>query len=270
MIGQTNLLIKIDTMLHNYPKFSIIVGPKGSGKRTIVKYICNKLQLPIVPFGTGIEEVRNIIGMSYEQVNPICYLCADADSMSIGAKNALLKITEEPPNNAYFILTLESMSNTLQTIESRGTVLTLDPYTNEELIEYRKLRKYKPDNDNVINDFCSNTGEVDELFRYDVSKFYKFAETVAFQIAIPTTGNIFKVPKMLKTKESDKDCFDPVLLFKAVRNLYIKKASETKNIRYLYASYITTECLRDLSLSTVNKIGTVDKWIMDVRTVLRG
>ena len=270
MIGQKNLLNKIDTMISSYPKFSIIVGPKNSGKKTIVKYICNKLNLPIINFGTSIDEVRNVIDMSYEQIKPICYVCSDADLMSIGAKNALLKVTEEPPNNAYFMLTLQSMSNTLETIQSRGTVLNLDNYTSEELIEYRKLRKYKDKCDDVITNVCSNIGEVDELFSYDVSKFYSFAETVAFQVSIPTSGNIFKIPKALKTKDTDKDGYDPVLLFKAVRNLYIKRALESKNNRYLWASVITSECLRDLALNTVNKVGTIDKWIMDVRTVLRG
>ena len=41
MIGQTQLLEKIDKILDSYPKFSIIVGAKGSGKKTIVKHICN-------------------------------------------------------------------------------------------------------------------------------------------------------------------------------------------------------------------------------------
>lgn len=268
MIGQKELLSKIDIILNSYPKFSIIVGPKGSGKRTIAKYICKKLCLPIVNFGTGIEEVRNIIDLSYEQTKPICYLCADADSMSIGAKNALLKITEEPPNNAYFILTLQSMTNTLETIQSRGTVFNLDFYTSQELIDYRKQKKYKPDFDNIIQDICSNTGEVDELFKSDVSKFYQFAQSVAFQIHLPTTGNIFKIPKSLKTKETE-DGYDPVLFFKTVRNLYIKKAIETKQPKYLWASQMTSNCLRDLAIANVSKTGTIDKWIMDVRVVLR-
>ena len=37
----TELLEKIDKILDSYPKFSIIVGAKGSGKKTIVKHICN-------------------------------------------------------------------------------------------------------------------------------------------------------------------------------------------------------------------------------------
>ena len=48
MIGQVKLFEKIDRIIKDYPKFSILVGPKGSGKKTIVKHICNQLNLPIV------------------------------------------------------------------------------------------------------------------------------------------------------------------------------------------------------------------------------
>ena len=189
MIGQKSLLSKIDILINSYPKFSIITGPKGSGKRTIANYICNRLVLPIMPFGTSIEEVRNVIDQSYDFPSKVCYLCADADSMSLGAKNALLKITEEPPQNVYFILTLLDMSNTLETIKSRGMVLPLDSYSKEELLQYRQLKNYDAKFDNIVT-MLTNIGEVDELFKYDVKKFYKYAETVAFQIHIPTSGNI--------------------------------------------------------------------------------
>ena len=268
MIGQRGLIEKINTMIDSFPRFSIVVGAKGSGKHDIVKYICNKLHLNIVEFGTGIDEVRKIIELSYEQDKPTCYFCPNADSMSLGAKNALLKITEEPPKNSYFILTLISLSNTLETIQSRATVLPLDVYSNEDLVGYRKYRNYSDKFDYVIKDVCETTGDVDELFSHDVPSFYKFAETVAFQISIPTTGNIFKIPKNLKLTDKS-DGYDPTLLFKTVRNLYIKKAIETKEHKYLYASNVTSDCLKDLNLPTVVKMGTIDKWIMDVRRVLR-
>ena len=189
--------------------------------------------------------------------------------MSVTAKNGLLKVTEEPPVNSYFIMTLQSMSNTLGTIESRGTLFNLDPYTQDELISYRKYKQYSDTFDHIIRDVCTSTGEVDELFKQNVDEFYKFAQTVAYQIHIPTTGNIFKISKAIKSKDGEVG-YDPVLLFKTVRNLHIKKALETKNPQYLYASNVTSDCLRDLSLANVSKVGTVDNWIMSVRAVLRG
>ena len=267
MIGQKTLIEKINTMLNSFPKFTIINGAKNSGKKTIVKYICKKLGLSVVKFGTAIDEVREIIKLSYEQDKPICYFC-EADSMSLGAKNCLLQITEEPPQKAYFIISLISLSNTLETIISRGTVLSLDEYSIDELIEYRKFRHYSEYFDKRIKEICSTTGDVDELFTYDVPAFYSFAETLAFQIAVPTTGNIFKAAQHFKLSDKDDKHYSPILMFKTVRNIYIKKAIETNDKKYLLAANVTSECLRDLNLPTVTKLGTIDKWIMDVRSVL--
>lgn len=72
----------------------------------------------------------------------------------------------------------------------------------------------------------------------------------------------------MKLKEGDNG-YDPILLFKAIRSLYIKEAIKTKDKKYLYASDVTSSCIRDLKLLTVSKLGTIDKWIMDVRKVLR-
>ena len=239
MIGQENLHNTIDKIINTFPRFSIIEGPKGSGKRTIAKEICSKLKLPMFTYGISIEDVRNAINMAQERFEPYCYFFPDADNMSVGAKNALLKVTEEPPKNAYFMLTLISKSSTLETILSRGSLLTLDPYTKQELISYRKYRQYGDSFDEVIGDVCSNTGEVDELFACDIPAFYGFAKNIVQNIHIPTTGNIFKISKQIKASVGDSG-YDGVLLFKAIRSLYIKKALETGKKQYLLASNVTT------------------------------
>ena len=269
MIGQVQLLNKIDRIINSFPRFTILVGPKGSGKKEIAKYICNKLSLPIVSFGSKIEDVRNCIDLSYTQTEPICYLFNHADDMSIGAKNCLLKVTEEPPKNAYFILSLTSLENTLETLKSRGTVLTLDKYTTEELIEYRKYKKYNESNDALVKQICNTTGEVDELFKCDIPGFYTYTKGLFDYIHKVNNGNIFKISKSLKLKDTDKEGFNPFLVFKYLRNLYIQKAKETKDIKYLYAANVTTLCLQDLNLNTVSKLGTIDHWIFEVRKVLK-
>ena len=268
MIGQQKVHGTINKVLDKFPRFCIVEGPKGSGKKTLVKDICNKLNLPIIECGTSIDDVRAIIDFARERFERQCYLFADADNMSLSAKNGLLKVTEEPPKNAYFMMTLQDKSNTLETILSRGAVFTLDPYSPEELISYRKYRQYSDTFDDIIKQICTNTGEVDELFCTDIPAFYNFAKTIVDYIHIPNTGNIFKISKQIKSKDTDKG-FDGVLLFKAVRNLYIDKALQTNKKQYLLASNVTSTCIRDLCLPSINKVATVDKWIMDVRAVLR-
>ena len=57
---------------------------------------------------------------------------------------------------------------------------------------------------------------------------------------------------------------------KAIRALYINKALETKDKRYLLASEVCSKILTELQIPTLSKVATYDKWIMDVRQVLQG
>ena len=69
-----------------------------------------------------------MIELAYKQTEPIIYLIQDADKMSLGAKNSLLKVIEEPPQQAYFIMELQQIENTLDTIKSRCQEIKLDSY----------------------------------------------------------------------------------------------------------------------------------------------
>lgn len=121
--GQKNLLQDIDTLVKNnkFPRFSIIVGDTGFGKKVISEYIAKHLEASFVPCSVDVESVRDTIANAYEMTEKTLYMFFDCDGMSTQAKNALLKVTEEPPNNAYFIMTVRDISNILGTLISRGT-----------------------------------------------------------------------------------------------------------------------------------------------------
>ncbi len=53
------------------------------------------------------DDVRNIISMAYKQTKPIMYVFKDCDNMSNAAKNALLKVIEEPHNRLTFVMLLK-------------------------------------------------------------------------------------------------------------------------------------------------------------------
>ena len=56
-----------------------------------------------------------------------------ADAMNTQAQNALLKALEEPPSNAYFLLTTENEGGLLQTVRSRCQRVRLAPLSSEEV-----------------------------------------------------------------------------------------------------------------------------------------
>lgn len=60
------------------------------------------------------------------------YLIRDADTMNISAQNAILKLLEEPPGNACFILCAESAESFLRTVRSRCAEIFISAEPQQE------------------------------------------------------------------------------------------------------------------------------------------
>lgn len=270
IIGQKNLLNEIDILSQRFPRFVILVGDKGCGKKTICDHISEVLNANISYCDISISSVRQVIDMAYEQTQPIIYVFADADSMSVPAKNALLKVTEEPPRQAYFIITLLSLENTLETLKSRGTVLRLDTYSKSELQQYIRYKNYNfGTNLDTVMSICNSISDIDYVSSIEIDKFYMFCSLVCDKINIPTNGNAFKITKSLLLKEPGSG-YDAILTFRLVSHLFFNKFVETKKKQYHDAVLCTLNCLNNLAMPSVSKLGTVDKWILEVRKALKG
>ena len=161
-IGQKNLINVINTSIENnaLPKFIIISGEVGSGRKTIAKYISNKLNCEYVEFGNKIDDIRQLIDICYTQTRPIIYCIKDAQDMSINAKNSLLKIAEEPSKYATIIMTTTG-ENTLATIRSRGIEFAIEPYSREDLCEY--IKTISVEDLDIILSCADNIGDCIEL-----------------------------------------------------------------------------------------------------------
>lgn len=86
----------------------------------------------------SVEKVRAIRESAYVKPNQSDYkvfIVGEADLMNISAQNAFLKVLEEPPAYAVFILLAQSKSSFIQTILSRATVFTLERVTDEQAKE---------------------------------------------------------------------------------------------------------------------------------------
>lgn len=83
----------------------------------------------------GIAEVRDLEQQMWQTAmfdKPKIAIIDGIDLLSNGAQNALLKTLEEPPKNAFFILSVNVLSNVLATIISRVQRLHHRPQTTEE------------------------------------------------------------------------------------------------------------------------------------------
>jgi DNA polymerase III delta prime subunit len=83
----------------------------------------------------GIDDVRSIQERMYETASRKrrCCIIRSIERLHITAANALLKILEEPPANATFLFTTQSLSNIPETILSRMRIVKMHPVPATEL-----------------------------------------------------------------------------------------------------------------------------------------
>lgn len=259
----------------SFPSFCILEGPQGQGKRTMANWIAETLGYRIVTIGTKIDDVRQMIADVQNLSSPIIYFIPDADNMSVGARNSLLKVTEEPPKNLFIIMSLTHSDNTLTTIKSRGRILTLDNYTTNELEQYANSKyTVEPEVMYQLLEVATNPGEIDELMSIGFEQFMKYVDKVYVNILEVSTGNSFKIADKLKFK-SDDEGYSVELFLKVFQKISCDeirpvdnnatKINQSEILRTVNIMRATNEALRELGIRGVNKKAVFDMWVLNVR-----
>lgn len=164
--GNDSTLRLIRTMAANerIPHACLLTGEKGSGRRTIARYLsmaalctgstvpcgecpdCRKILRSIHPDVEYAEHSGKKNGFSVETVRRVCresivapnegrrkvYIFAGCDGMDTRSQNTLLKLTEEPPEHVLLIFTAEHKGAFLPTMLSRMMHLSVSACTPEE------------------------------------------------------------------------------------------------------------------------------------------
>lgn len=149
----------------------ILTGPSGSGKKTLAGLLsaamvctgegerpcgrcsgCRKALAGIHPDISSlapqgkelvVDQIRAMRSDAYIKPNEAArkvYLIHQAQAMNESAQNAMLKLLEEGPPYAAFLLLTENADMLLPTVRSRCQVLTLDPVTPQEALRFLEIR----------------------------------------------------------------------------------------------------------------------------------
>lgn len=281
MIGQNNIQDTFNKFIENrtIPRFLILTGVKGSGKYTLAKWLTRQMKAYLVEPELSVDAVREVVKNCYKCSGDTVYIFRDADRMSAAAKNALLKVTEEPPRQAYFVLTVQNVENALETLRSRGTVIPMAPYTLEQRQEYLDCileKSYKSLDGRVrqlIVCAADNLGQVERYASMDVEELFDFCSLVVDKIGVVTGVNAFKIGQRIKIKE-DGDGYEPDLFFQMLNYVLMRRIMEGDGY---YDSRVYAKMLRicskyaqELTLVGVKKDATLDMWIIEMREVENG
>jgi len=272
MVGQKKNIKWVNTAIENdkVPKSIVIIGPKGSGKRTMAKFIAQKLNCVYAPSDIKVDAVRQVIDTSYKTSDKVLYCFENADNMKNAAKNALLKVTEEAPTYAWFVMTLMDDSTLLPTIKSRSFVMNMQPYTAEDkgliLSSLDTESKLTPEQRSYFIEMANTPYELQKLFEYG-QDFLDYVEMVADNISVVESANAFKSGNKLALKNNDEG-YDLSLFMLAFVQLCIKRITEGKSpIKYASGVPCTNWAYRDSMKLGVNKQQLFDWWVFKLRSV---
>lgn len=213
-----------------FPHCLVIEGDKGLGKKTLARKIatalvcrgeekpcmscsqCRKAQAGIHPdiienTASGaansfhVDTVRKIIGDVYLKPNEArfkVYILGNADCMNASAQNALLKILEEPPQYAVFILTTKSKGALLETVLSRSVVLSLEGVDASRGAEYiHSHMSDAPDYEfikSVLESFGGNIGKATEsLTRGNAGEVSELCRDICLALSDGSEYDLLKV-----------------------------------------------------------------------------
>lgn len=209
----------------------LVCGEEGLGKKTFAKIMaktllcendnapCEKCECcrkinegihPDVEFVTKKEEdkefkvdsVRELIMRAYVSPNEASrrvFVLCDADKMNPNAQNALLKILEEPPQTAVFILLSQNREKMLTTILSRTVTIPITPVSMDEARDF--VKKIRPNTDEkLFLVYGANIGKI--LTAAESSKTLKQIDTAFSLIQTLENADKYQTLKLLSNLTS--------------------------------------------------------------------
>ena len=207
LIGQTKNLEIINTW-KDMPSFLIIQGDSHMGKTFLTLYLCKKFKLYYREIKPTVKEVRSLISIMEPNSNTV-YHFKNFETASAEAKNALLKITEEPIQGNYIVITGGPQ---IKTLESRARRIVMSPYSESEMVNF--MEEYYPDMEirkKLFHAGINSPAKVLYYKKYDkIEPLVNYAHDLSEKITYITPEMIIE---LLRRFENRYDEIDAVLLF---------------------------------------------------------
>lgn len=272
MIGQEKLRKTLSDQVASgkLPKFVLLVGTKGSGRKTLAQWLTQQLAavypdlISYVLEDVKVDTVRSMVSDVYKSSEYMVCVVPDIDTMAVAAKNVLLKVTEEPPKNVYFVMTLENEGATMDTILSRASVFHMDYYTPEELTDFYFSAGGNDTDIKVLKEICTTPGEIASMMAMEgsVQDFYEYVEKVVRNIDVVSGSNSFKIAEKLAVKGDGG--YDLRVFWRAFISSCFQKIEKCP-FKYVAGINITTKYLQELQNPSINKQMCFDNWLLDIR-----
>ena len=266
LVGQSKLLKGFTQSLQTgtMPQFIILEGVNGSGRTTMAEWIAEQLGAFVYTLEElKVDAIRDVIADAQNLSMKTVYIIQNGQDMTAQAENALLKLAEEPPKNCYIIMTVDNRASVLPTIQSRGKVYKMQPYSTDELMEFTKdIRLIK---------ICEVPGKILNFVDSDMEALFKFADKVLEKLGDVSVMNLLAIPNYLNVDGKNQDRYDlemffDVLVYRINARIKSEKSERKLLLELLYPISNAKSMLR---IKSSNKQAVVDTMLIKMRRAVK-
>lgn len=264
MIGQRENVSYLAS-LAELPRFIVALGPKGSGRKTLLSEEFSRRGIPSMPLDGKVDTLREAIALANQRAVQMAFV-VDASDFSANSAGTLLKVAEETPKGTWFSLIAESRQLVYPTLLSRALVIEMSPYSREEFAEYSKsLSDYgvDPDEARALSAYCQTLGDLFSLATLPDhgASLVAFADKVLNNVLSVPLHNALMIPSHLALR-NEEDRHRPDLFLNVLSAKLSAYPSDDVTIRMAKA---TSKARSLLANKGLNKQMVMDAWVLDMR-----
>lgn len=265
MVGQEKLLKYLSSFnLDTFPKASILLGERGSGKKLICKYIKTFLQIPMESIGENLN--LEYLNELQQRVEPHLYV-VDIMQLTEKQQNILLKFIEEPLKNSYIIITGENKNYILPTVYNRCMLFELERYTKQELTQFA-LGKSGTELE-ILLDVFHTPGSIQEAARYDILALKDLCTKMVNKISAAAYPNTLTITNKFNFKD-EFDKYDVSMLFKMFTHCLCQEYMIHTQPMYMNMYKLTMQYKKHMYMKTFNKKLLVENFLTNLWLTARG
>lgn len=235
VIGHDDLRSTLFKIKEYPPKVMLFVGPSGVGKKFTAKHFIDEIHNGYFNHSEFVHpdifilepekntfklELVNTIKESISttpfSLNKKFYILDKVDLMNKESSNACLKMFEDCPKYASFILLAENIDNVLDTIKSRSIIFKFNP------LEPKIIKDNFPNiSDIQLTLIRGCIGKLDELKKIDLDKIKKKIHSFVASFNKKNYSEIIEWCSF--DKETNIDLFNDILIMECLKHIHCQQ-----------------------------------------------
>ena len=272
MIGQSSIIKRYIDGFRSIEPSVVLIGPKGSGKKTLLNTIAYMANTDIIHIPKVITDEIKYELYTYPTRAILSIDLTDNVQFKqmVAAQNSILKFIEDMPSNFRLFILVEDESYLLDTILNRCYIQPLEPYTKRELNLIAKDYNMTSISEYSDIEFEYINYPRDVLLNIPVTILHdmdNLVDTVLTSIVKANISNTLSIIRKLKF--DDNEGIYDINIFMNIFNYKIVNILKSNYDSRYFDVFILLKDLRyNILRSNVNKVQLIEKFLLDIKYIL--